>query len=247
MTSPPSHSSGKMFHLIARIFVIVVTCMLISCIEGHEEIWIESDGSGRAEVSYSLPAAAAKVRGGEVGIQKMVAEMLGKITALHDTSCQVSTVDDRLNVQVKAAFKSALDLKDLAKGESMKKLPPGKVEAKIDGLSIDFSRTISPGLALPGAIFMPASQFEGKNLTYIIHLPKAATASNATRIENAGRTLIWDFPLSEAIKAPIVTKFNAPIPVPAWAIIAIFGTVLLLVWILIRKIKKTTPISGMTS
>ena len=81
---------------------------------------------------------------------------------------------------------------------------------------------------------MPGSQFAGRSLTYIIHLPEAVTESNATRVENAGRTLVWDFPLATAIQAPVTLHFKANIPIPRWAVASVAATVLLLAYFVIR-------------
>ena len=40
--------------------------------------------------------------------------------------------------------------------------------------------------------------------------------SNATRTEDAGRTLIWEYPLAEALKQPFAMHFKAKVPIPEW-------------------------------
>jgi hypothetical protein len=222
-----SHRHNVRFiRAIARLLVVATAVLLVSCIDSREEIWINADGSGRVEVSCSLPAAAARLQGGEVGVKKLISELLQKSQALQSSSCEVSTEGDRLKICVKAAFASALDFKKIADGTSFKKLPPaamklrGEIKAQLHGLTLDYSRTISAGEAIPGVSFIPASQFKNRNLTYIIHLPVVALESNATSVTDGGRTLIWDFPLAQAIQQPVVTRFKAKIPIPTWVIIA---------------------------
>lgn len=126
------------------------------------------------------------------------------------------------------------DLQDASQTDSLKKLPSsathlsGKFAIKLRGRDLDLTRTISPSSALPGAGFLPASTFAGHQLSYIIHLPLAAKQSNATRTEDNGKTLIWDFPLDRAIKQPVTTHFIAPIPIPNWVIVIITFVLLLL-------------------
>ncbi len=205
-----------------RLAVIGALGLLVSCIDGREEIWIERDGSGRADVAYSLPASAAVLQGGEKGVRRLLEDFFANSPDLSSPKIEVDTVGDRLQIHVKASFKSALDLKKISSGAGMTRLPAsatglaGTVKIATHGLNLDFSRTISPGLALPGAAFFPASQFQGRSLTYIIHLPLAATESNATQISDEGRTLIWEFPLLQSIQKPVVTHFIAPIPIPRW-------------------------------
>ena len=225
---------------IFRVLIVITACLLASCIDGREEIWLNANGSGRADVSYSLPAAAAKFQGGEAGVRQMIGDFLKNTPAISNSSVEVATDQDRLKIRVRATFDSALDLKAISKGASLEKLPSsasylaGEMTVDVDGRNIGFARTIAPGKALPGAIFLPVSQFEGRNLTYIIHLPEPATRSNATRVENAGRTLVWDLPLAGAVQTPFTLRFNATIPVPGWAIASVAAVVLLLAYFAIR-------------
>ena len=232
---------------IRRFLAISAAGLLTSCIDGREEIWLEANGSGRTDVTYSLPAAAARLQGGESGIQSMIEEFLKNTPEISSSSCAVTTEGDRLKIRVQTSFASALDLKDISASQAIKKLPPaangltGEIHTKVHGLSVDFARTLRLGDALPGSQFIPASQLAGRNLTYIIHLPKAATDSNATRTEDSGRTLIWDFPLSEALQGPITTRLTAPIPIPNWAIatVSILGLALLI--LAVRKFIRRQP------
>ncbi len=230
---------GVVRHTI-RFLTVISACALVSCIDGREEIWLNANGSGRADVSYSLPAAAARFQGGEAGVRRLIGEFLKKTPAIATSSFEVMTDQDRLKIHILATFDSALDLKEISKGAALEKLPTsathlaGEMSVDLHGRSVAFSRTIAPGKALPGAIFLPVSQFQGRNLTYIIHLPAAASESNATRTEDAGRTLVWDYPLAVALQNPVTLRFKAKIPIPAWAIPAVASVVLLLAYFAIR-------------
>lgn len=231
-----------------RLFAILAACLLASCIDGREEIWLNADGSGRAEIFYSVPAAAARLQGGEAGVRRMIGEFLKDTPEISASDHTVTVTDDRLEIRVRAAFDSALDLKDLSTGDSLNKLPSsasslaGKVQVKREGLSIGFSRTITAGNALPGAGFLPESRLQGRNLTYIIHLPEAATESNATRVANDGRTLEWTFPLATAVRSPVTTRFTAPVPIPIRSIVAAACAVALIPAVfLLRKLRRGKP------
>jgi hypothetical protein len=209
-----------------RLSACVAVALLASCIDGREEIWLNADGSGRAEIHYSLPAAAAKFQGGETGVQRMIVGFLQGSPAVSGSTCEVSTVGERLQIRVCTEFASALELQKIATGKALAKLPSsatgltGDFDVKLHGLSVDFTRTIRAGDALPGAVFMPVASIKDRALTYIIHLPRAATRSNATRVEDSGRTLVWEVPLAVALQGPVVTRFRAPIPPPRWALVA---------------------------
>ena len=225
---------------IVRSLTVISTCVMVSCIDGREEIWLNANGSGRADVRYSLPAAAARFQGGEAGVRRLIGEFLKKTPAIATSSFEVMTEQDRLKIHILATFDSALDLKEISKGKSLEKLPSsashlaGEMSVDLHGRTVDFARTIAPGKALPGAVFLPASQFQGRHLTYIIHLPTAASESNATRTEDAGRTLVWDYPLAVAIQNPVTLRFKAKIPIPPWLVVAGAAVVFLLAYFTVR-------------
>ncbi|NJR42306.1 MAG: hypothetical protein HC767_06245, partial [Akkermansiaceae bacterium] len=106
-------------HTIRSLTIITAT-LLVSCFDGREEVWIESDGSGCAEVTYSVPAAAAKLKGGEDGVREFVEGFLKSKNVLQSPKCEVWTEKEMLHIRVTASFKSALKLKELSKGSSDK-------------------------------------------------------------------------------------------------------------------------------
>lgn len=225
---------------IVRILTCITALVLVSCIDCREEIWLNANGSGRADVSYSLPAAAARFQGGEAGVRRMIGDFLKNTPAISNSSYEVSTEEDRLKIRVLASFDSATDLKRISKGAALEELPSsanhlaGEFAVTVRGRAVDFSRTIAPGKALPGAAFLPVSRFRDRNLTYIVHLPQAATESNATRVENEGRTLVWEYPLAGAIQTPVTLRFKASIPIPSWIVVAAAAVVLGLAYFAIR-------------
>lgn len=204
------------------MLAVATALLLVSCIDGREEFWLNEDGSGRADVRYSLPAAAAKFQGGADGVSRLLAEFLANAPGIRDASHEVTEEGDRLTIHVRAAFDSVREVKKSASPESLRELPSsakglaGEVKVSVDGRTIGFSRTIEAGNALPGITFMPGAPMDGRNLTYILHLPVPATESNATQVEADGRTLIWNYPLQQAVKGPVVTHFKVKVPVPAW-------------------------------
>lgn len=252
LTSPTmsgsKHNRGgmrrKMGGLLLPALLSATAIQLTSCIDSHEEYWLEADGGGRAEVTYTLPAAVARMHGGDSGIREIVTGFLHKTPEITSSGCEVVTRENRTCVTIRAAFDSALDLKDLASGQSIQSLPSaashlaGQVRAGLSGRTLDFNRTITPSKALPGSAFLPASQFAGHRLVYIMHLPAAATDSNATRVEDSGRTLVWDIPLEQALGSPITTRFKMEIPVP-WTLVTTIALPLSLAggfaWVRLRK------------
>jgi hypothetical protein len=207
--------------------------VLSSCIDGREEYWLEIDGSGRAEAIYQIPEAVARLHGGEDGVRAMLREFIAATPEIKNSSLEVTTEGSQLKVKTSIAFDSALDLRDVASGSAMHELPDaashlaGTIRADLHGRDLEFKRVVSAGKAIPGAGLLPASTWVGHSLTYIMHLPAAATTSNATRTEDSGKTLIWEFPLGQAVLKPVVTRFTMPVPIP-WKWVAWITTPLAL-------------------
>ncbi len=228
----------------------ILTFPLISCIDVHEEIWLNPNGSGRMDLAYSLPASAAKLQGGEDGIHQMINSLLDRTHQIHCSRCDVTTDAERLNIRFQGSFESALDLLNPSNRKSFGKLPLaassliGQIDVAQSGLGLEFSRAIYPSKALPGAMFLPSSQIRGRNLTYIMHLPVTATKTNATYVTDSGHTLIWSYSLAQALQKPITHHFKASIPIP-WKWIATVAGILTTIWLVLRKFwPRRTVING---
>jgi hypothetical protein len=224
--------------VIIRMLAMGLALLLASCIDCREEYWLRADGGGRAALTYHLPLAATAIHGGESGLRKMVADFLGKTPEFSAAGCEVATIGDRVRVDIRVEFPSALALKKALGKDSLKGLPgpasalAGEIQAGLRGRTLEFSRRITASRALPGAAFMPGAAVDGHRLTYIMHLPAVAGDSNATRILDGGRTLVWDLPLADALRGPVETRFRMPVPVP-WPWVAAIAAPLALVGILV--------------
>ena len=206
--------------ITSRVLLLTAVAALSSCIDTREEYWLEADGSGRAAATYELPLAVARMHGGPDGIRKLLEDFLKNTPEIRSSDCKVNAEGNHLRVDLRVAFDSALELRNVASGGAIRELPSaasnlaGTIQADIQGRNLAFSRVISVSNALPGASFLPASQLEGHRMVYVMHLPAAAEESNATRTEDSGRTLIWEIPLQQALEAPVTTRFKMAIPIP---------------------------------
>jgi len=218
-----------------------------SCVDSREEYWIDSRGAGRAEINVSLPAAALSLLGGDAGVNGMIESFARGVQGVELSSSSVSVAEERAHVRVAFKFKSALDLADLADAPALAELPAaarhllGKVEVSIRGREISYHRMSTPGRAFPLVALMPSSQLKGHWLT-IMHLPAAARESNATRIENSGRTLVWETSLATVAKSPVITRFTMDAPIP-WTRVLSVGLPIALAcgFFLIRKSSRASP------
>ncbi len=233
------------YRFLIYLLLSLITGLLVSCIDGREEIWINADGSGRAEICYEIPTAATHLQNGVEGVREKLETLVTQSPELNATYSIVET-GDRLRVTVHARFPSAPDLAKAANAKNRENLPvasrylTGEFAFFRDGRTIDISRTISAGKAIPGARFIPERQLRDRKLVYILHLPTAAEESNATAVTDNGRTLTWEYPLSDALREPFTTHFKVKIPIPLWLWAAGISTVLfiaLLLLFLIRRIR----------
>jgi hypothetical protein len=228
--------------LIASLCLIAA--LLSSCIDGREEFWLRGDGSGAAEVVYEVPAAAAALKGGDDGLRRMLEEWLARRPEIRREHCDVTTTGDRTRIHVRVAFDSALKLLDLSDPESTRTLPAGArhlsgaFDFRLHGRDVELTRTISPGKALFAGLLMPKEEIEGRRLVYTVHLPEAALESNATRTENGGKTLIWDFALADGLKQPLVTRLKTRMPIPAWLVASGAGLAALLLGVIVTVLRR---------
>jgi len=235
-----------MRHLL-RLLVPIFCGLLVSCIDGREEYWLAGDGSGRAHIRYTVPASLARGCGGEQGLEKLLDEFIQETPTLTHTTRRVSCEGERIAVELQASFPSAQDLiaalrrdNPLATGNLKSMVAPliGHLNFQRNGLTVDLTRTVQPSKALPGAFFMPASQFDGRRLEYILHLPMVVQESNATRTEDGGRTLVWDQSLRDGLKNSVIIHFKGSVPVPWWLLATATAVLAAAVWLGLMTLRK---------
>ena len=203
----------------------IIALLLASCIDGREEVWLNADGSGRADLAYDIPATVAKFQGGVPGVEALLDDVLKDFPG---ATKEVTLESGRLKVRVRLSFASADEISKISTSIAGGKTPKqfehiaGKFEVSRKLRTVDFTRTVSPGKALPTA-FIPPSEFKNRKLMYILHLPVVPAESTADRSENGGLTQVWEQPLAAAIRKPMVIHFKAKIPVPGWLVGLVAG------------------------
>ncbi|MFN9821119.1 MAG: hypothetical protein ACK56K_10530, partial [Akkermansiaceae bacterium] len=63
--------------MIRLLIACLVTLLVSSCLDSHEEVWINADASGKARVQLSLPTSAVVANGGEKEIRSMIINYFG--------------------------------------------------------------------------------------------------------------------------------------------------------------------------
>lgn len=227
-------------------FLAGLACLLLSsCFDIREEVWIHPDGSGRAELNYTIPESALLLSGGTAGLEARVRELVATQPKIRLDAVNVGTGNDEAKIVVKLSTDSMLSLIDLQKSEAFQQMPDaasniaGTVVLKLKGLDVDFTRTVNVRKALGLATLAIGGEDRAKrSLEYIIHLPSAAKESNATSVTADGRTLAWKVTLGEALKKPVVTRFRAAMPIP-WFVHLAAGLLLLgIVALVLRILRK---------
>ena len=231
-----------------RFLLALAVLLISSCLDGQEEFWFERDGSGRMEVEYQLPVFAVAAMGGEAKLENVVREFFSKQKGIVLDDFVHEKSEAQSVIRIKAHFESVVELVklfDTSAGESSGSLPDpmrkllGNIVIVRDGMSVNFKRSIDPkGIIGSGLLAPSREQMEGHHLHYTMHLPSKATSSNAHEVLDGGRTLVWRYPLAEALDHPVETNFIAPIPIPAWLCILIGCTLSVILWLIARFIGR---------
>lgn len=206
--------------MIRLLIACLVALLVSSCLDSHEEVWINADASGKARVQLSLPISAVIANGGEKEIRSMIMDYFESTPAFTSYTLETSTLKDQLRIDVTMTFNNAFDLKDSISSPEFQKLPDaandllGKFKAEIQDRNLTFHRQIDLTKTIPGSVFIPDEQLKDHKLVTIIHLPKAASSHNAHSIENSGKTLIWSTPTATAFRDPLSQSFIMPLPIP---------------------------------
>ncbi len=234
----------KLTAIFARFLAAFAFLALGACFDIREEVWIHRDGSGHAKLNYTIPQSALLLAGGQDGLQARIRELVASKPEIRLDAVDVTTGNDEAMIEVKLSTDSMLSLVDLQESDAFQKLPnaasniAGTVVVKLRGLDIDFTRTVKVREALGFAVMTIGGQDRAnRSLEYIIHLPKAAKESNATSVENGGKTLMWKSTLGEALSKPVVTRFRAGLPIPWYAHVAA-GLLLLGIVLLVLRIRR---------
>jgi hypothetical protein len=206
--------------MIRLLIACFAALFVSSCLDSHEEVWLNDDASGKARIKISIPAQAARMHGGKEGVHEMIAKYMQETPAFSTFSVETTIKDDRLLIDLSVTFKNAMDLPRTTSSSSFDQLPnaaqdlAGHSDVHFRGLSLNYHRKIDLTRAIPGSVFIPKDQLKSHAITTILHLPKAASNHNADSTADAGKTLIWSTPMSQALRDPIHQSFTMPLPIP---------------------------------
>lgn len=233
--------------------LMLLAILSTSCFELHEEWWLHENGSGRVKFEGTFPRLLIESQGGQSLIKEKLTHYLAEIPTVRHSRIHLRQHGQEVAVRVDVKFDSIRDLfstppppvagKDQRSLRQLRSFA-GAMDFDISGRRVHVNRTILLGKAIPGARWIPPSQLKDRKISYRLHLPVAPEASNATRREDFGQTLIWEYSLAEALKHPITTQFELLMPVPLWlkwlaGSLGALAVILVTAWVFRKKTTRS--------
>lgn len=223
--------STRSLGIMARYATFMVLCLLAllstSCFDLHEEWWLQANGSGRAKLEGTVSTLLIEAQGGEPALSQKITRYLGEIPTIQHSRVEFRTHERETTITVEVKFDSIRELISppavhVAHGDrrllqNLRSIA-GTMDFKLTGRRVALQRTVSLRRALPGANWIPQAKLKNRKVSYRLHLPRPAAASNATRSEDSGRTLVWEYSLAHALAQPVSTRFEVLLPIPRWLI-----------------------------
>jgi len=240
-----------------RFFLLPLLCLvalLSSCIDGEEEIWIETDGSGRLEATYTMPKAFMDELGGAETLTEKLRAAAKKDDSITIGTLEHGTGDDgRQFLHFTAEF---TDLRELAKFPQKHLRDPskpnetaseealfGEINLSLSGLLMSIDRKIDLAPILPESAKSNPAFLGSSTFQYTFHLPVVPTEHDAHEISADGKTLTWSFLLRDYTDKPMTIWAKAPLPLPWWLwaggiVVGIFLLLIIIIWAAKRTIAK---------
>jgi len=248
---------------LLKITLLFITLLLTSCIDGKEEITIHKDGSGSVKINYTIPKQALAEKDANT-LQEFLLEIQKRNPSVQLKTFEIKTrpralfgpTMQTLNIQLD--FDSTYKLSEIYEAElarlqsqdSSTKPDPkltslvakskailGTIDIQLNGLTLDFNRTIDLEPLFEGRL-KNGNIFGNSKFHYIINLPIPAGENNATTTTNEGKTLQWTIGLKESFGKPI--RMKSKIPAPIWFKITIILVPLTIITIIILSIRAIT-------
>ncbi len=229
--------------MIRLIAACLIAFVFSSCLDSHEEVWLNADASGKAKVEISIPLAATLIHGGEKGVKSMVVDFMDASPAFTTYTVETSSKKDQLQIDISITFKNALELTNINSGPAFDKLPSaardliGYTKINFHGTDLKYHRKIDLTRAIPGSGFITKEQLKDHSLTTVIHLPKAATSHDA-QFAAKGKVLTWSTPIERAFREPLNQSFTMPLPIPWLKIVSIALLIIFLITALIYYVYR---------
>ncbi|MGC6427828.1 MAG: hypothetical protein ACON5H_12650 [Akkermansiaceae bacterium] len=223
--------------------------IMISCIDGEEEITVNADASGTFKVRYEFPSAAAAEIGPPAKYRRELERIDAEEEGIRITHQEIGFVRGKLLIHVEAEFDDVTDLLEIADRQQENFIEgtgigPGKLENllggihfALEGMKADFSRRLEIGSMLPEMVRNDPRLLLESEFRFTINLPIAIESSNAAELSADRKSMSWKFLLRDYVDQPIVMKFRTEPLVPWWAWIFLTGILLLVLMGLCKLVR----------
>ena len=232
---------------------VLLPLLLVSCIEGEEEIWLEPDGSGRIEATYKMPTVVAQ----KIGDPEELVEIL-KNAAARDPHIELTSVSHQtrrggITLKFSGTFD---DLRKLATFPQRQLRDPAEPDKRVKaevlfgethldiswrGISydrqVDISWLLKSSPAAKAIVKVPALLGDS-SFRYTLNLPAPARESNATARSQDGHKLEWLFLLKDHAEQPMHLTAEGDFPLPGTLWLIPFAILVLLFLIQNRRARK---------
>ena len=209
------------------ILLLALVLTLTSCIEGDEELWLNRNGSGRIEATYRMPPAIMNRFGGAAKLQQRLEDAIK-----NEPSIRIQEISNHIDgaqvvFTLKAEFDDARSFISLPKKHLRDPNKPdkpsaeesffGKMNLRLNGLTLKFDRNVDLSSILPAAVQDNAAMLGDSSFNFFLHLPAKPSTHNATSVSDNGTTLNWSFKLKDHVSTPMVLHTSLLLPLPWWA------------------------------
>ena len=238
---------------LLALLPVLLPLLLVSCIEGEEEIWLEPDGSGRIEATYKMPTVVAQ----KIGDPDELVEIL-KNAAARDPHIELTSVSHQTRRGgVTLKFSGTFDdLRKLATFPQRQLRDPAEPDKRVKaevlfgtthldiswrGLSyerqVDISWLLKSSPAAKSIVRVPAL-LGNSSFRYTLNLPTSARESNSTTQSQDGHRLEWLFPLKNHVQEPMHLTAEGDLPLPGTLWLIPLAVLVLLFLIQNRRARK---------
>lgn len=246
-------SPRRLLELTALVFGVT---LLNSCIEGEEEVWIEKDGSGRAQLEITAPTLLFQKFGGVEQVVADAKEGLAESTSISLDEIEFSSSGSKTSLRAAIHFDDARQLGTTLRAfrdppsspqKSDEEILFGATSVQVKFPEIRYQRELDIRSLVPpeGKNPLTLSLLGDSQITYKVHLPTKVKTHNADFISEDGQTIAWLIPVKDLLSSPQEMKFTAPIPKLALyltlAVILLLSLIAVLLLLLSKRRRPPSP------
>lgn len=221
--------------LLIRLLLLGALLTVGACVDVKEEVWLHSDASGRAEWTCVVPTRALAAYGGQVGIERQIDAFFHAVRGSLVGARNIESLPNgKTRLKIAMRFDHILRLRDL---KGAQQLPgdvvscSGDLKANHRGLRLSCQLQRDLATAVPMLKWLSPQLLGGGSVETILHLPIAVAESNAQRVTDSGRTLLWKTTLAQALTREQVMSLKWEIPIPWWGLAGGLGLASVTGWL----------------